>query len=57
MCKEQWYPGVVELTGKLTNDSAWADVHPWEFSILSFVDPEGLFLRGISERAITAQQL
>lgn len=46
MCKEQQYPGVDELTGKLTNDSAWADVHLWEFSFLSsLMDPEGLFLR------------
>lgn len=46
MCKEQWCPGAVVLTGKLTNDSAWADVHPWEFSFLSsLMDPEGLFLR------------
>lgn len=44
MCKEESYPGAVVVTGKLTNDSAWADVHPWEFSFLSsLVDPEGLF--------------
>lgn len=46
MCKEQRDPGVVALTGKLTNDSMWADAHPWEFSFLSsLMHPEGLFLR------------
>lgn len=44
MCKEESYPGAVVVPGKLTNDSVWADVHPWEFSFLSsLMDPEGLF--------------
>lgn len=46
MCKKHRCPGAVVLTGKLANDSAWADVHPWEFSFLSsLMDPEALFLR------------